>query len=120
MPYDEGLASRIRGIIGPRPDVTERKMFGGLCVMTGGRMFIGVIGNDLMARVGPEAQGEALLKPGVRPMDFTGRPMKGFIYVDQSALGSDDALRAWIDQTYSFAAALPSPPQRPPRHHKTL
>jgi TfoX/Sxy family transcriptional regulator of competence genes len=107
MAYDEGLAQRIRGVFTDREDVIEKKMFGGLAFMVRGHMCCGVSGDDLMLRVGPDQYNEALAQPHARPMDFTGRPMKGFVYVDQAGLDSDDDLEAWIGRGLTFVLALP-------------
>jgi TfoX/Sxy family transcriptional regulator of competence genes len=110
MSYDEKLADRIRRALGPRDDVEERKMFGGLAFLRGGRMFCGIAKDDLMVRVGPDGYEDALRKPHVRPMDFTGRPMKGYVYVALPGRRTDAALQAWINLSASFVATLPSGP----------
>ncbi|MEV1084472.1 TfoX/Sxy family protein [Streptomyces sp. NPDC050211] len=107
MAYDEGLAERIRGHLGPDPEVTEKKMFGGLAFLHRGNMAVGVSGDDLMVRVGPDATEAALARPGTRVFDMTGRPMRGWILVDGSALAEDADLGAWVDQGHAFAASLP-------------
>jgi TfoX/Sxy family transcriptional regulator of competence genes len=112
MSYDEKLADRIRRALGPRDDVEERKMFGGLAFLRGGRMFCGIANDDLMVRVGPERYDEALQKPHVRPMDFTGRPMKGYVYVGPPGRRTDAALSAWVNLSASFVATLPPGPAR--------
>ncbi len=76
MAYDETLAARIRSVLAQREDVTERKMFGGVAFMVGDRMAVGVIRDNLMVRVGPEAHDEALARPRTRPMGFSGRLMR--------------------------------------------
>jgi TfoX N-terminal domain len=75
--FDEGLAERVRSLVADEPDVSERKMFGGLCFMSRGNMSFGIVGSDLMVRVGVDAYREALAMPHVREMDFTGRSMRG-------------------------------------------
>jgi TfoX/Sxy family transcriptional regulator of competence genes len=112
MSYDEKLADRIRRALGPREDVEERKMFGGLAFLRGGRMFCGIANEDLMVRVGPEGYEKALGKPHVRPMDFTGRPMKGYVYVAPPGRQTDAALRAWVNLSASFVSTLPPSPAR--------
>ena len=82
MAYDEGLADRIRKSLGLDALLSERKMFGGLCFMVNGNMAFGIVGEDLMVRVGPERYDEALSRPFAREMDFNGRPMRGFVYVE--------------------------------------
>ena len=107
MAYDEDLADRVRTVLPAGEPVTERQMFGGLAFMLGGRMFCGIVKDALMARLGPEAAGRALGQPHVRPMDFTGRPMKGMVFIDPSGL-QGDALRQWVDAAAGYARALPS------------
>ena len=81
MAYDQKLADRIRALVAGRPGVSEKAMFGGLAFLLDGRMFCGVNKDDLMVRAGPARHDEALAKPHARSMDFTGRPMKGYVFV---------------------------------------
>lgn len=96
MAYDEGLATRLRSHFKGRTDVTERRMFGGLAFLCNGRMCCGIVGTDLMVRVPKGAYESTLAEPHVRPMDFTGRPMKRFVYVAQTALRTPESLRRWL------------------------
>jgi TfoX/Sxy family transcriptional regulator of competence genes len=105
--YDEALADRIRDVLAPREGVSERKMFGGIAFLVGGNMAVGVIGEDLMVRLDPVDAERALGEEHVRPMDFTGRPMKGMVYVGPGGTGDDDALAGWVDAGAGFAASLP-------------
>ena len=82
-------------------------MFGGLAFMLDGRMFVGIIGGTLMARVGAQRYGDALDLPHVREMDFTGRPMKGYVYVDPAGLFEDHDLHAWVSWCAAHVAGLP-------------
>ncbi|HEX2193239.1 MAG TPA: TfoX/Sxy family protein [Acidimicrobiales bacterium] len=107
MAFDEGLAFRVREQLGPRPELTERKMFGGLAFMTSGNMLVGVIGDDLIARVGPEAMDDALAQPGARLFDMTGRPMGGWVVVGGDAVAEDHELAAWIARAERFVETLP-------------
>ncbi|MEV0172058.1 TfoX/Sxy family protein [Streptomyces sp. NPDC050803] len=107
MAYDEGLAQRVRERLGARPGITEKRMFGGLAFLVEGNMAVGVSGEDLMVRVGPEATDAALARPGTRVFDMTGRPMRGWILVAGAALAQDDALGDWVDEGHAFAAGLP-------------
>ncbi len=107
MAYDEALADRVRGILSVQPGLSEKKMFGGLSFMLGGNMACGVLGDDLIVRLAPQDQDLALTQPHARPMDFTGRPMKGFVYVGPEALRSDEDLRAWVARGVRFALSLP-------------
>ncbi len=107
MAYDEKLAERIREVLKRRRGVSEKKMFGGLAFMVRGHMACGVIGDDLMVRVGPDAYEAALKKTGARPMDFTGRPMKGMVYVAPRGHTRAPSLKAWVEQGLSYARSLP-------------
>jgi TfoX N-terminal domain len=106
MAYDEDLADRVRAALPAAEAVTERQMFGGLAFMLGGHMFCGVVKDSLMVRLGPDAAEHALDQPHVRPMDFTGRPMKGMIFVDPDGLHDAD-LRYWVAAAVSHARGLP-------------
>jgi hypothetical protein len=106
MAYDDGLAERIRDRLRDTFGVTERKMFGGLIFFRYGNMVVGVIGDDLMARVGPERMATALARPGARVFDFTGRPMRGWVLVAGDEL-DDDALEEWIGTASAFVETLP-------------
>ncbi len=111
MPYDEALADRIRRALGPRPDVTEKKMFGGLAFLRDGKMFCGIVKDELMVRVGPERYEPSLAKAHVRPMDFTGRPMNGYVFVGASGCRTEKAVKAWIDLGAAFVATLEGRPR---------
>ncbi len=107
MAYSESLARRIREVLKERSDVTERKMFGGLCIMVSGHMACGPLGDDLMVRVGPEDYEMALEQPHAREMDFTGRPMRGMVFVASEGLNSDENLQRWVERALSFVTTLP-------------
>jgi TfoX/Sxy family transcriptional regulator of competence genes len=96
MAYDEQLANRIRQAFGARHDITERKMFGGLAFLCLGRMCCGVVGSDLMVRVPIDEFDTVLRRRHVSPMDFTGKPLRGFVYVSPPAFRTATALRAWL------------------------
>jgi TfoX/Sxy family transcriptional regulator of competence genes len=106
LAYDEQLAERVRDLIGLRADASERKMFGGIAFMVGGNMACGVIGDELIVRLGDEVE-RALSEPNTRPFDFTGRPMRGFVVVGPGAIESEDDLASWVDAGADFATALP-------------
>ena len=108
MAFDEGVAERIREELGDRPDIGEKKMFGGIAFMHSGHMCCGVVGDVLMVRVGPGAYAEALSRPYTREMDFTGRALKGFVYVDPRGFDEDGQLHDWIDLCLSFTGSLPA------------
>ena len=108
MAYDEKLAERIRKIAKGTPALSERKMFGGVAFMTGGNMFCGITRDDLMVRAGPAAHEDALARPHARPMDFTGRPMKGMVFVAPEGYASDADLRSWVELGLAHARTLPA------------
>ena len=105
--YDEGLAQRIREALSERPDLSERKMFGGLCFMLSGNMCAGIVGEELMLRVGPDSYEHALSRPHAREMDFTGRSLKGMVYVGVDGFADDADLSSWLEIAVSFAGGLP-------------
>jgi TfoX/Sxy family transcriptional regulator of competence genes len=105
MAYDEALAERIRTALHARDDVEERKMFGGIAFMIAGRMACGVIRDDLMVKVGAEGHDDALAQPHTRPMDFTGKPMRGIVYVAPAATAAEADLRGWIERAVDVAVA---------------
>jgi TfoX/Sxy family transcriptional regulator of competence genes len=107
MAYDEHLASRIRKILARHDDVTEKKMFGGISFMLGRNMCCGVVRDDLVVRVGPDRYEEAVMEPHARPMDFTGRPLKGLVYVGPGGHRSNEALAEWVKRAVDFVASLP-------------
>lgn len=106
MAYDEGLAERVRARLLARDGYSERKMFGGICFMLNGNMSCGVVKDDLMLRLNPELAAEALKDKDVREMDFTGRPMKGMVYVGRAGWEAD--LKKWVDLAADFATSLPA------------
>ena len=108
MPFNEDLALHIRAALGSRDGVVERKMFGGIAFMLSGNMCVGVTGDDLMVRVGPGGLDDAMAQPHARPMDFTGRPMKGFVYVAPAGTAKDDSLKQWVQRGIDFAGSLPA------------
>ena len=107
MAYDEKLAERVRQVLGPREGLQEKKMFGGLAFMLGGHMCCGITAEDLMVRVGPEKYDESLARPHARAMDFTGRPLKGMVYVGSEGHGTQKALRQWVERGVAFVSSLP-------------
>ena len=107
MGYDEQLADRVRSLLAVFPGISERKMFGGLAFLLRGNMCCGVVGGELMVRVGRESYEAALHEPYAREMDFTGRPLRGFIYVAAEGLTSEGDLRAWVERGARYAESLP-------------
>lgn len=110
MAYDERLAERIRSILSGRGAITEKRMFGGIAFLCAGRMLAGVLGTSLVARVGKSHYDESLRRPHVRKMDFTGRPMQGYVYVDAEGIRTARQLRFWLDRCDAFVATLPEKP----------
>lgn len=108
MAYSEELAERIREVIDDRPGVTERKMFGGIAWMVNGNMACGIIGEDLMVRLDRDDAEAAQAEDHVGPMEFTGRPMRGFILVEAEGIEGDTDLGRWVDAGADFAESLPS------------
>ena len=107
MAYDELLGERVRRTLAGTAGLTEKRMFGGLCFLINGHMCAGIVGSTLMVRIGAEGYADALTEPGVRPMDFTGRPMTGMVFVDPPALATEEMLRAWVTRGALYAASLP-------------
>ena len=107
MAYDEGLAQRIREELQDHPNMEEKKMFGGLCFMVNRHMCCGIVRDKLMARVGPENYETNLDKEYAEPMDFTGKPMKGMIYIKPDGLKSDEDLNEWLTVCLNFVESLP-------------
>ena len=112
MAYDEEAAGRVRRALMSHSGVVEKKMFGGLAFLLRGHMCCGVIGDRLMVRVGPAAYDAALCEPHASEMDFTGKPLRGFVYVEPDGFASSRDLRAWVDRGTAFASSLPSKPRR--------
>lgn len=108
MSYDETTAERVRRILSRRRDVVEKKMFGGLCFMVNGGMCCGLTSAAFMVRVGPDRYDEALAQPHARPMDFTGRPLAGMVYVDAKGYRTDAALAKWVQRGVDFVSARPT------------
>ena len=115
MPYSADLATRVRDSLQGQPCLTERKMFGGIAFMLHGHMCCGVINADLVLRLGAEGADEALGQPFTRPMDFTGRPMNGYVYVAPGGTATAAALHAWVRRAVLFADSLPPKSVAAPR-----
>ena len=106
MAYDEQLAERVRAVLAGEEGLTERKMFGGLAFMLDGNMACGIVRDELMLRLGPEAADRALDGPHVRQMDFTGQPMPGMVFVTPPGLEGDE-LDGWVGQATAYVRTLP-------------
>ena len=115
MPYDEKLLERVRKVLASQVGITERRMFGGITFLVNGNMACGVETDRLMVRVGPEAHADALKRPHARPMDFTGTPLKGFVYVTPEGYRDARSLRRWVERGTAFARSLPPKPPRKAR-----
>src|SRR3954470_3164841 len=101
MAYDEALAERVRDRLAALPGVTTKRMFGSLAFLTDGRLTVGVTGDDLMVRVGPDGAEAALAEPGTRLMQMGRRQMRGWIRVDGTEL-DDDVLAGWLERARAF------------------
>ena len=106
MAYDEVLADRVRDQLADRGDVTEKKMFGGVGFLAGGKMGVGISGDSLMVRVGAEEYETALAEPGVGEFGKTGRPMTGWGLVAPQSLEDDSELRRWVSRGIGYATDL--------------
>jgi len=107
MAFDERLAERVRSLVARRRGISEKRMFGGIAFLVRGNMSFGIVGNELMVQVGAAQYTKALARRHAREMDFTGRPMKGYVYVAAPGLRRLDALRSWVDIGVQFARTLP-------------
>ncbi len=106
--YDEDLANRVRELIAGEPDVTEKKMFGGLAFLVGGNMSVGASGQGgLMVRVEPEDTDALVTKPHVRPFEMRGRPMQGWLRVEAEGLRTKRQLEPWVRRGVAYARSLP-------------
>ena len=118
MAYDERLAARIRQLLEGRTDVIEKTMFGGVAFMVRGHMCAGIVKDDLMIRVGKDAYEDLVARPHARRMDFTGRPMTGFVFVAPAGVRTTAMLRGWLRHAIAHAESLPvkkKTPKKPPR-----
>jgi len=111
MAYDDGLAERLHLHFEGRHDVESKKMFGGLCFMMAEHMCCGVLGDTLMARVGSDQYDDALASPYAKEMDFTGKSLKGFVYVSPEGFAEDNELAYWVGLCENFVLTLP--PKKP-------
>lgn len=107
MAYNLTLAQRIREMVYGQKDASERKMFGGICFMIGGNMVCGVVGDELMSRINPESHAAALEKPHVKPMEFTGRSMKGYLFIEPEGIRTKKELAYWVNQGIRIAQSIP-------------
>jgi TfoX/Sxy family transcriptional regulator of competence genes len=104
---NEALAARMRRALADRRGVTEKRMFGGVCFLLKGNMLCGMGEDKFMIRVGKDQDAAALARPGAKAMDFTGRAMKGFVWVDPAKCDAR-ALKSWIAMAQAFVGKLPA------------
>ena len=102
MAFNETINDRIREAIADMPNVEEKHMFGGTCFMLNGKMCMGVVQDDMMCRIGPDAYEQALERKGCREMVFTGKPMKGYVFVSEEGMKSKKDFDYWIDLCIKF------------------
>jgi TfoX/Sxy family transcriptional regulator of competence genes len=109
MAYDEDLANRIRELIAGEPDVTEKRMFGGLAFLVGGNMSVAASGQGgLMVRLDPEQADALLAKPHARPFEMRGRAVRGWLRVDSEGLRTKRQLEPWVKRGVAYARSLPA------------
>ncbi|MFT5860645.1 MAG: TfoX/Sxy family transcriptional regulator of competence genes [Flavobacteriaceae bacterium] len=119
MAYNEYLQERIESILNEKKIVYRAmKMMGGLCFMVDEKMCLGVVKDDLMARVGPESEELLRTKKGARPMDFTKRPMKGYLFIDPDGIDYEADLTFWIDQCLKFNPEAKASKKKKPKKVK--
>lgn len=102
MAYSENLANRIREHVAALPNIEEKEMMGGLSFMYNGKMCVGIIQDEMMCRIDPADYEESLEKNGCRAMDFTGRPMKGWVLIDETGMASAKDFEYWIGLALAF------------------
>lgn len=102
MAYSEELAARVRAQLNDIPNVIEKPMMGGLTFMVNDKMCVGILASEIMCRIDPAVEYNALEQNGCRKMDFTGRPMKGFVMIEDTAIGTKSELKYWIDLALDF------------------
>lgn len=108
MPYNEHLAQRVREKLSREPVVEEKRMMGGLTFMVNDKMCLGILNDDLMVRLDPAFHEQAMERSGCREMDFTGKAMKGFVFVDASGTRTDRELQFWVDRGLEYNARAKS------------
>lgn len=106
MSYDPEVAERVRQLLSSRDDVVEKRMVGGLSFLVSGNMCCGITGTALMVRVGAEGREQVLREPHVRPMQFAGRDLSGFICVEPAGFAADDALARWVQRGLDFVSGM--------------
>lgn len=119
MAYNETLNDRIREALQHLPNVEEKRMFGGVCYMVNDKMCIGVMGDELMCRISPDAYETALEKTGCHEMEFSGKPMKGFVFVSEEGTRSNRELKEWIDLCLAYNPQAKAAKKKAPKAKKT-
>ena len=112
MAYDERLARRVRDLLSSEPGLSEKAMFGRLAFLVNGNLAVGLSGDELMARVGPDGADDALARPHTRAADMRGRPMRGWVLVSPEGVGGERDLGEWVARGVAFARSLPAKPAR--------
>jgi len=107
MPYDTGLAQRVREILEEEPGFDEKKMFGGICFLLFGNMVCGIIKDDLIVRIGAANYDAMLEMPHTKKFDLTGKALTGWVMVLSEALDSDEELNCWVQRAVPFVRTLP-------------
>ena len=115
MAYNEKLAGRVRELLSDQRKVMEKNMMGGLTFMVNDKMCVGILNDDLMARIDPEVYDTALQKRGCREMDFTGKPMKGFVFVSPKGTNNKHDLEYWIRLALEFNKKAKASRKKPSR-----
>ncbi len=113
MAYNEKIAERVAAVLGNVMEYEMKKMFGGVAFMVNEKMCVGVINDDLMVRVNPDLHDTLVERDGARTMDFTGKPMKGYLYVEEAALKQKRALEFWINKALEYNSIAKKSKSRP-------
>jgi TfoX/Sxy family transcriptional regulator of competence genes len=108
MPYNKNLETRIQETVSSWKNTDSKKMFGGICHLLNGKMFCGVYKDFLILRLGEDKAGEALELPNVKPFDITGKPMKGWVMVEEQGFRDEKELKEWLEKARAFVKTLDS------------
>lgn len=107
MPYSEEIEARLNKVISGWKHTDARKMFGGVCHLINGNMFCGVYKDFLILRLGEKKAEEVLRQPHAKPFDITGKPMKGWVMIDQKGFRTDERLKEWLNKAKEYVKTLP-------------
>lgn len=107
MPYDSDLAERVFELLEGRDGLLERNMFGGISYLCFGNMSVGILGKELVVRVAKEENDAVLAEAHTRPMDFTGKPMRGWVYIDEEGSADPVVRKQWVERGWAYASSLP-------------